>query len=379
MIDETRTPACDERAARQRAAFQRRWMFFAGIWLVYLIQPLVTLWSNHDAGGQQVVGVVLLVVFGFTYVAVLPFAAFGGSGSRRIAALTVMVGTAVLFIVLCGDGIAFAPYLVVSLVLLLPLPLAVVPSLALCATVTFLPQHVASWHLHGIQWGIGVGTLFAGVIIGGLRIFFGTNNRLQQAEEELEQLGAEQERLRIARDLHDLLGHALTTVTLKAELASRLVGRDPERAALEMAEVAELGRQSLADVRATVSGYREVSLVRELAAAREILEAAGIEAELPAAAEDVPGDLRELFGWVVREGVTNAIRHSRARLVAVRLAGRAIEVENDGVELDPSTTRMSATGHGLTGLSERAAMLGGSLQAGRHGVHGYRLRVEVPA
>lgn len=380
MIGQRRPVGADELAARGRAAFERRWSFFAGIWLVYLIDPLSGLWDPHHSDMQRVLGVTLTVVFSFAYVVLVPRGAFGGSRRRRIESLAAMVASAALYFVFCGDGISFAPYLVVTLLLLLPWAQALPLALLVGVAVTVGPEHVASWDLHGLQWGIGAGTLFAGVVVGGMRIFAGTNDRLHRAEEEIEQLGAEQERLRIARDLHDLLGHALTTVTVKAELASRLVARDPERAASEMAEVAELGRQSLADVRATVSGYREVSLVRELAAAREVLAAAGIDAELPAAAEDVPGDLKELFGWVVREGITNALRHSRAERVAVRLTGRAIEVDNDGVEnAGPKNDEPRTVGSGLLGLSERAAMLGGELHAGRQGPNGYRLRVEVPA
>jgi two-component system, NarL family, sensor histidine kinase DesK len=365
-------------AERDRGAFARRWWLLAGIWLVYLIDPLVNLW-RYDSIAQRVLGTGLIVVFSAVYIVMVP-RAFGCPPRLRAAVLGTMVGTSALYFAFCGDGSAFAPYLAVVVILLLPWSSAVPLVLALTAAVTIGPGHVAAWHDSGFQWGVGLGTLFASIIVGAMRLFAGTTGQLHRAEEEIEKLAAEQERLRIARDLHDLLGHALTTVTLKAELASRLVARDPERAAAEMAEVAQLGRQSLADVRAAVSGFREVSLVKELAAAREVLQAAGIEAELPAAAEDVPGDLRELFGWVVREGVTNAVRHSRARRVAVRVEGRVIEIDNDGVEDGPGdAARARTTGHGLIGLSERVAMVGGEVRAGPQGEGGYRLRVEVPA
>jgi two-component system, NarL family, sensor histidine kinase DesK len=368
----------EELAQREGDAFARRWWFFAGIWLVYLIDPLVNLW-RYDTIAPRLLGTGLIVVFSFVYVAMVP-RAFRCPPRLRLAVLGTMVAASALYFGFCGDGSAFAPYLAVVIILLLPWSSAVPLVLALVAAVTFGPGHVAAWHDSGLQWGVGLGTLFASVIVGAMRLFAGTATQLHRAEEEIEQLAAEQERLRIARDLHDLLGHALTTVTVKAELASRLVGRDPERAAREMAEVAELGRQSLTDVRAAVSGFREVSLVKELAAAREVLQAAGIDAELPAAAEDVPGDLRELFGWVVREGVTNAVRHSRARRVVVRVEGRVIQIDNDGVDDAPGRTASSVTtGHGLIGLSERVAMVGGEVRAGPEGTNGYRLRVEVPA
>jgi two-component system sensor histidine kinase DesK len=385
MSGSRRPPRSDALPPHERTAFERRWWFFAGIWLVYLVSPLSDLWNRHHSVAQRVVGVALVGVFAFGYVVMVPQGAFAGPQRRQLATLATMVGAAALYMVFCGDGIAFAPYLVVAFILMLRWPAAVSLSLATAAAATFAPQYVHSWGLHGVQWGIGAGSVFAGVLVGGMRLFAGTAMRLHRAEAEIEQLGADQERLRIARDLHDLLGHALTTVTMKAELASRLVTRDPQRAAAEMAEVAELARQSLADVRATVSGYREMSLVQELAAAREILQAADIEAELPGATEDVPGDLRELFGWAVREGVTNAVRHSRARRVAVRVGDRVIEIENDGVmhggagSTDAAGHASGRTGQGLMGLRERAALVGGSVEAGRHGSEGFLLRVEVPA
>jgi two-component system sensor histidine kinase DesK len=176
--------------------------------------------------------------------------------------------------------------------------------------------------------------------------------------------------LRIGRDLHDILGHALTTVVVKSELARRLVPAEPERAAAEMGEVAGLARQSLADVRATVAGYREMSLFTELATAREILRAAGIEAELPATVESVPDERRELFGWVVREGVTNAVRHSRAKHLTIRIRDDSIEVVDDGI----GTT--TGTGTGLRGMSERASAAGGRLTTSVADGGGWRLAVE---
>jgi two-component system sensor histidine kinase DesK len=215
----------------------------------------------------------------------------------------------------------------------------------------------------------------------GLRSSFANTTALYQARQEVERLAAEQERLRIARDLHDLLGHALTTVTVKAELAARLATIDPERAAAEMLQVAELARQGLADVRSTVSGYREVSLISELASAREVLHAAGMTPVFPAAVEDVPLEARELFGWAVREGITNAVRHSRAGRVEVRLTPTSVEIVDDGRDTDvnPGGASIGPSGSGLAGLAERAQASGGSVQAGRRPGGGYELRVDLPA
>ena len=196
---------------------------------------------------------------------------------------------------------------------------------------------------------------------------------LRAAQQEVSRLAAERERMRIARDLHDLLGHSLTAVTVKAQLAGRLVGRDDVRAAAEITAVERLSRQALADVRAAVAGYREVSLAVELATSREVLGAAGIAADLPAAVDEVPAALRELFGWVVREGVTNAVRHSGAQRVRVAVTPSSVEVTDDG-----RGRRVPAPGSGLAGLTERAGLAGGHLDAGPLPSGGFRLRLTVP-
>lgn len=270
-------------------------------------------------------------------------------------------------------------YLAVTLVLLLR-PVASIPLVfAIAAVDTWLPEHIEWWNVQGEQWSLSGPALFASLTAYGIRV--GTRNQveLSRAHQEIERLAKEQERLRIARDLHDLLGHALTTITVKAELASKLARRDPARAATEMAEVAALGRQGLADVRATVAGYREVSLVTELAAARQVLAAAGIRAELPASVDEVPGALRELFGWVVREGVTNAVRHSGAHHLRVTVDDRGIEVVDDGS--GPADAAGRGAGAGLAGLSERVAASGGRIEAGPATADGptpgFRLRVVV--
>ena len=138
-----------------------------------------------------------------------------------------------------------------------------------------------------------------------------TVRQLRSAQDELAGLAVAEERNRVARDMHDILGHSLTVIAVKAELAGRLITVAPERAAAEVAELEDLARGALADVRATVSGYRGVNISSELASARSALEAAGIEPQLPGAADEVPAKSRELFGWVLREAVTNVVRHSR--------------------------------------------------------------------
>ncbi len=199
------------------------------------------------------------------------------------------------------------------------------------------------------------------------------NQALAEARAELARLSAENERIRIARDLHDLLGHSLTTITVKAGLARRLGAADPGRAVKQIAEVEALSRRALADVRAAVSNYRDVTLPGELARGRELLRAAGITADLPTATDVVDPRCQELFGWAVREGLTNVIRHSRASSCTVRLSASSVEVTDNG------TGTGAPPGNGLRGLRERAAPAGCLIDAGPADPTGWRLRVWLPA
>jgi two-component system sensor histidine kinase DesK len=198
--------------------------------------------------------------------------------------------------------------------------------------------------------------------------------QLVATQQELARVAVEQERNRVARDMHDILGHSLTVITVKAELAGRLMETDPRRAAKEIAEVEELARGALADVRSTVAGYRGISVVSELANARSALEAAGIRAELPGSVDDIPSGYRELFGWALREGITNVVRHSQATSCAVRLGPSFVEVIDDGRGPAEST---SSSGTGLAGLRERVQDAGGSLAIGRATGGGFLLRVSL--
>ena len=212
------------------------------------------------------------------------------------------------------------------------------------------------------------------------------NRELQAARRELADLAVAEERTRIARDLHDTLGHSLSVIALKSELARRVLPDDPERAAAEIGDVERVAREALASVRDTVSGYRQPTLAMELAGAREALTAAGIDGDVEPAPEGLPREVDAVLGWAVREGVTNVLRHSDAARARVRVIVddrvRAVEVEDDGqgvagapLGAAPNGAR---SGTGLDGLRERAATVGGSLEAGPRADGGFRLRVAVP-
>ncbi|THG33324.1 sensor histidine kinase [Naasia lichenicola] len=200
-------------------------------------------------------------------------------------------------------------------------------------------------------------------------------NQLRATQHELARLAVDTERTRVARDLHDILGHSLTVITVKAELAGRLVESDPVRAAREIGEVEDLARGALADVRSTVSGFREVSIASELAAARSALGSAGISAQLPGSVDDVPSDYREPFGWAVREGVTNVLRHSRATSYTITLGADFVEVRDDGATTGSALG--TGQGSGLAGLRDRMGAAGLRVEAEPVKSGGFRLRVSA--
>jgi len=205
--------------------------------------------------------------------------------------------------------------------------------------------------------------------------------RIRATRAELARSAILAERLRIARDLHDMLGRRLTEVVLRSELSARIVAGEPDRAAAEMREVGRSAREILAEVRATVSGYREIDLDSELATAREITRAAAVDLTVHLPDGPPPPAVAALAAWVVREGVTNTLRHSMARTCVVTIAGPGadsgytVTVADDGPalggrpEIDP--------GAGLTGLRERLAAAGGGLSA-EADAEWFTLRARIP-
>jgi two-component system sensor histidine kinase DesK len=184
---------------------------------------------------------------------------------------------------------------------------------------------------------------------------------LDRARRDAAELGATRERLRIAEDLHDILGHALEVVSLKSELATRLGPVDPERAHTEMVEVQRLARGALRDVRALARGRRPTDLRTELTGARSLLASAGIDCVVDG--EPVTGDHSELLGRILREAVTNLLRHADTRHCWITVRQAALTVVNDGVDAGkPPGDDIGGTG--LTGLRRRVTEAGGRLTAG---------------
>ncbi|WP_218671182.1 sensor histidine kinase [Microbispora sp. GKU 823] len=242
---------------------------------------------------------------------------------------------------------------------------------------TWVVQVLAHWMAPGpVHWG-HVGGLVPGIVIPvAVTLLIRLVVQLGQAREEIAALAAAAERDRLARDLHDVLGHSLTTITVKTGLARRMLesGGDPERALAELRDVERLSRQAHSEVRLTVSGRRRPSLAAELAGARAALRAAGISPILPPSADHVPAELAEPFAYVLREGVTNVIRHSGATRCEVLLGDDWLEVRDNGTGQKTAGQHAAGPGNGLSGLAERLRAVGGRIEAGPLPAGGFRLR-----
>ncbi len=369
-------PAVVESTDAQWVADQQRWaqgwrrVVFPFVFLVWLVQ-VATAIPKDSHGVGLIVGYAVLVAFCVTYVYTVP--AGWRPDDRRyrtlIVALAVLLGAELPF----AHADAFVMGVFVSAVAVIKYGerALFVPGVFTVLAI-FLPPAIHSWH-EPMSIAFNNGTAIA-IPLTGLAMFgFGrviyANRALAETRTELARLATENERTRIARDLHDLLGHSLTTITIKAELARRLAPHDTEGAVREISEVAALTRRALGDVRAAVSNYRGVNLAGELALGRELLHAAGIAAELPPAVEVVDEATQELFGWVLREGITNVVRHSHAGSCTVRISATSVEILDDGIGT------AARCGNGLTGLAERVALVGGTIEAGPTSPRGWRLKV----
>ncbi|MBC6462303.1 sensor histidine kinase [Actinomadura sp. HBU206391] len=230
----------------------------------------------------------------------------------------------------------------------------------------------------GAILGFGYGTATASMVTAMILRLSAVITVLRETREELARTAVAEERLRFSRDLHDLLGHTLSLMVVKAQAVRRIMERDPAVAAEQAADIETVGRRALAEVRQAVTGYRGRGLSAELNAARTALGDAAIEAVVRQEGPPPPPHADALLGWAVREGVTNVIRHSGARRceIDVRHDGdvTSVEIRDDGTAEPPG-----AVGHGLSGLTERMATAGGTLTAGRRADGGFRLAVTLPA
>ncbi|OZC56744.1 histidine kinase [Rhodococcus sp. 06-621-2] len=354
--------------------FRFGWVF-GMIWLFYLAYPLGESLALPSLAGK-VAGVTAVVAFGALFV--VTFWAFRtarreGPALARGWAWASLAGMAALtlFLAVLIGSQAFGAtiYMAVLAMMTLSTRQAWAVVIALVAVVELLPRIVSSWDPGSF---FAFQLVISAVAAWGITQVFKRNHELAEARQQLADLAVVAERERVSRDVHDILGHSLTVITVKAELAGRLVEIDPARAAVEIAEVEALAREALGDVRSTVGAMRTVDVATELASARSALDAAGIDAVFPTDADVVPLRNRELFGWTVREAVTNVIRHSGARQCAVVVEPGRIEISDDGVGTSGS---ISDDGHGLRGLAERVKASNASLSVGKSAAGGFRVEV----
>ena len=368
----------------------RLWRAYAQAWLVCLLFPILFLVQTPLTAGRLFIALAGLAIFviGYTWfmwphpmtykpylqARFLTLLALGGL-TAMVLTLSLLYGSAFLWL-----------FVGLSAIVGVTLPAGSAFIVTVILTLLTLGLSLGLGGIAGADWfhivplvllvrGLGVDMI-------GVVHLADVMRELHVTRDELAHQAVVAERLRLARDLHDLLGHTLSMITLKSELAGRLIEKDPVRAAQEVQEVERVARQTLREVRSAVAGYRQPTLDSELDGARQILEAAGIDCLAENTAGALPPAVAAVLAWTVREGVTNVVRHSRARHCAIRItcgdSTVCVEVSNDGYRQDDSPVR---AGSGLSGLAERVVAQGGRVKVGPVHIENaqrFRLWVELP-
>ncbi|MFD5144133.1 sensor histidine kinase [Streptomyces sp. NPDC058401] len=350
------------------------------VWLVYLSAPVTDLVSGGHGTTARLLGGLGLAAFIAWYLLLVFRTARQSDTARVLFSVTVLAAqAAVLSLTLGREWLVLFVYVAIASGAALPGEVSrwTVPGATALLTATALAVPGGKAYLAGLL----IPALMGGFAMVGIRAMIRTTIELREARATVAQLAANEERLRMARDLHDLLGHSLSLITLKSELAGRMLPGRPEEAARQVADIEQVSRQALVDVREAVSGYRRPTLPGELAGARTALTAAGILADLPADwAGELPEETESALAWALREAVTNVVRHSGAKRCAITLtthqtlAGPVAEL----TVTDDGRAGPCAPGNGLTGLTERLTAVGGTLTAAPAPRSGFRLQARVP-
>jgi two-component system, NarL family, sensor histidine kinase DesK len=342
------------------------------IWLVYSVFFFIEPLNRHSRSYW-----IQFSIFYALFVAIYTGMVFAKNRRTNYILLAAMWLLATIYVPMNQSAIgmfvyvaAFIPFITGSLAISLG-TFAVV-----CATLT-----IEGFLFHLSPWSWAFGAFFS-LVVGTTNLFTAqrlrANSKLQMAHEEIEQLAKVAERERIARDLHDVLGHTLSVIVLKSELAGRLFVRDPERAAAEITDVEKISRQALTEVRETIRGYRAEGLAAEIKRAHGVLDAAGVTLEC----NDKPPALKpaeeSVMSLVLREAVTNIVRHSQASHCSMRFSAENgntfFVVEDDG------RGGARADGNGVRGMRERVEALGGRFNIGAsEDGRGTRVTIELPA
>ena len=390
------TTRSDEVIASSGVTFHL-WRLYQHAWLACLFFPLVSLVRGPGSPWHLVLGLVALGFFATSYTWLMwphpvHWAAQARIRSWRALLLwMILVVLALVFSLVYGSAWLWLFIGVAAIAgVLLPMRTA----FAAVAVLMFFPVFIVVGTTGGTggisavdwRWPIALLLLVRGLGLDmiGMARMGSAIRELHTTRRELARLQVEEERLRLSRDLHDLLGQTLSMITLKSELARHLVKEEPDRCVQELSEIERVARQTLREVREAVAGYRQPQLSSELEGACQLLSAAGIDLRLEPLIGALSPETSAVLAWTVREGVTNVIRHSHARHCLIRLTqenGRACaEVINDGDVL-PHAESATGQGFGLAGLQERVSALGGHLEVGLltlSGTEHFRLHVELP-
>ena len=334
-----------------RAARESGGLAFSLPPVMFVLIPIVFGWIQAP-GARMVLATALLLLYGALFAATTGIALY----PRRVRLIWFVLCTVILLALIPVIGVNvlyMVMFQAMTHVILLPwrwaVPSMLAMSLAVMITALSLGQLIpAGFAVMGtvMAWGIGHGIRQQAL-----------QEQLEAAQRRNAVLAVAAERERIGRDLHDLVGHSLTSLTISTQLARRLLESDPDAAREQLVHIEATVRQALADVRATASGMQTVRAATEIASARTILSTAGIQAEVPTAVPPLPEDLAELFGYVIREGVTNIVRHSRATSARITVSEETVSVVDDGVGIPAGASRS-----GLRGLEARIALAGGRLE-----------------
>jgi len=378
----------DAKLAGGKLGVVLRW-FFSGVWLVYLIGPLADLFAvkAHHSPLYQAIAVALVAAFCVLYVFLLSI--WWQNRTRGRVGLAALAGLAVAMSLAYGaDWTSLFIYVSAAVGFIIWDRRRALQAVAAC-TVAFVVlsevEHITSDNL----WSELLPVALIGFAMIGFKMQIVLNQQLRQARGEVAKLAANEERLRLARDMHDLTGQSLSLITLKSELAVKRLSRLPaspeaDAVATELSDIGRVSRQTLHDIREAVSGYRRPTLAVEIITARTSMEAAAIQLDddpaLMTRSGTFDGEAEAALAWCLREAATNVVRHSGAQHCRIRLTERrhelALEVTDDGRGVAADGT---GTGSGLHNMSERLSAVGGRFSAGpgRDG-HGFRLVATVP-
>jgi two-component system, NarL family, sensor histidine kinase DesK len=374
-------------AAPPRNLLPYAWPLFTAVWLLFPAGFVVQVLRTGLPPVQLLAFLASLAAFVGVFLCLMlryPFPAAELTPRElriQIGLLLTLAALALYVELVYGSGVPYRfMYVVLAAAVTLPTRYAAWTIVAVTVAVIGIYATRSGWD--AASWSniipfplIGVGMIAVSRLVITVR-------ELRTAREEIARLAVAEERLRFARDLHDLLGHSLSLITLKSELAGRLVSADPQRAATEVRDIEGVARRALREVREAVAGYRRPTLDEELAGARESLEAAGIACRIENEAEALPGATDAVLAWAVREGATNVVRHSNAKHCEIRVTrdGGEVraEISDDGRD-STAGNHGNTAGSGLSGLSERVAASGGDFEAGWLPEGGFRLRVSLPS